>query len=61
MFGIALTGWRGLAGGVLAATLTRMTGQGSGLPERFRALVGPCIRACCYEVDERVWRRFPES
>jgi YfiH family protein len=54
-------GWRGLLGGVLEATLARMTVLGVGPREPVTAVVGPCIRSCCYEVGEDVWRRFPEA
>jgi polyphenol oxidase len=61
VLGLAHAGWRGLANGVLEATLRQMAALGGGPPHRYRALVGPCIRACCYEVGEEVWRHFPES
>jgi YfiH family protein len=58
----AHAGWRGLAEGILEATLEKMAaGAGTGAPGSITAVVGPCIRACCYEVGEEVWRRFPES
>jgi polyphenol oxidase len=59
--GLAHAGWRGLAHGVLEATLRRLAELGSGPPGRLHALVGPCIRGCCYEVGEEVWRHFLES
>jgi YfiH family protein len=59
--GLAHAGWRGLAHGVLEATLQRLAELGAGPPERLNAVVGPCIRGCCYEVGEEVWRHFPES
>jgi YfiH family protein len=58
---VAHAGWRGLAGGVLEAALQRMAELGAGSPRESHAVVGPCIRACCYEVGEEVWRRFPEA
>jgi polyphenol oxidase len=61
VLGMAHAGWRGLADGVLEATLRAMAAQGSGPPEQCQAVIGPCIRGCCYEVGEEVWRRFPES
>lgn len=41
-------GWRGLAGGVLEATVAAMRLNGG--PPR-RAVLGPCIHPCCYEFD----------
>jgi polyphenol oxidase len=44
-------GWRGLLDGVVEAT-------GSSLGSRLRAVVGPAIGPCCYEVGEEVASRF---
>lgn len=61
VIGLAHAGWRGLAGGVLEAALRQMAKLGAGAPQECRAVIGPCIRGCCYEVGEEVWRRFPEA
>lgn len=45
-------GWRGLAGGILGATLARFA-PGS----EIAAWIGPAIGRCCYEVGEDVARR----
>ncbi len=42
----AHAGWRGLAGGVLGATVRAAAPR----PERWTAWIGPAIGACCYEV-----------
>lgn len=39
-------GWRGVAAGVLEAAAMRLRALGGGSP---RAVLGPCVRACCYE------------
>ncbi len=44
-------GWRGLAAGVIGATLDHMARSGA---EPERAAVGPAIGPCCYEVGEEV-------
>lgn len=44
--GVAHAGWRGLEAGVIEATASAMAELG-GAPER--AVLGPCIRARCYE------------
>ncbi|MGI9647041.1 MAG: polyphenol oxidase family protein [Acidimicrobiia bacterium] len=44
-------GWRGMAAGVIAATLAAMERAGH-LP--VRAAIGPSIGPCCYEVGEEV-------
>ncbi len=47
-------GWRGIANGVIGATLSAMKGDGEGLGESDRAWIGPAIGPCCYEVGEEV-------
>ena len=55
-------GWRGLVGGVVerAAEAVRRAGGG-----RLRAVVGPCIHACCYEFGagdlDRVAARYGDG
>ncbi|WP_205698416.1 polyphenol oxidase family protein [Conexibacter sp. SYSU D00693] len=50
-------GWRGLAGGVLAAGVQAVRELGTnGAP--LRAAVGPSAGPCCYEVGEEVAARF---
>ncbi|MGH2693570.1 MAG: polyphenol oxidase family protein [Actinomycetota bacterium] len=46
-------GWRGLVSGVIESGV-------SSLGEVERAWVGPCIRACCYEVGREVVDAFEE-
>ncbi|MBW2417131.1 MAG: polyphenol oxidase family protein [Deltaproteobacteria bacterium] len=46
-------GWRGLAQGVIEAGIEALGGL-SGPGMRLRAVVGPHIGICCYEVDEPV-------
>ena len=46
VIGVAHAGWRGLTAGVLEATAQAMAALG-GAPQR--AVLGPCIRARCYE------------
>lgn len=46
-------GWRGIAAGVVPATLEKLQGQ---LAE-WTAWIGPAIGACCYEVGEEVAER----
>jgi YfiH family protein len=47
--GVAHVGWRGLAAGILGATVDAMHSAGA---EQLSAVVGPCIHAGCYEFGE---------
>ena len=47
--GIAHAGWRGLRAGVLEATVQSMRRMGA---TRIEAVLGPCIRPCCYTFGE---------
>lgn len=53
---IAHAGWRGLAGGVIEATLTRMTVP----PQEVLAWLGPAIGPRAYEVGADVYDAFVE-
>jgi len=52
--GAAHAGWRGLAAGVLEATVASMASE----PSRLMAWLGPCIGAASYEVDAPVRESF---
>ncbi len=53
------SGWRGTLAGVAAAGVRAMVRQGA-RPARIRASMGPAIDGCCYEVDEKLARRFAQ-
>lgn len=55
--GAAHAGWRGLAGGVLEATVEAMCCR----PERMLAWLGPCIGGSAYEVGEEVRVAFVDQ
>ncbi len=54
--GVAHVGWRGSAAGVVGSLAEVMTAAGFA-PER--AVIGPGIGECCFEVGEEVAERFP--
>ena len=55
--GIAHAGWRGLAAGVLEATLAHLDVP----PGRVLAWLGPCIGAASYEIDDTVRDVFVDA
>ncbi|HET7269082.1 MAG TPA: peptidoglycan editing factor PgeF [Oleiagrimonas sp.] len=55
--GAAHAGWRGLAGGVLEATVAAMATS----PSHLLAWLGPCIGAASYEVGEQVRQAFVDT
>jgi len=53
--GVAHAGWRGIEAGVVAYLRSRMEAVGS---EVVRAIIGPGIGPCCFEVGPEVAERF---
>lgn len=57
-------GWRGTAEEIVARTVERMRAEFQTDPAGLYVAIGPCIRACCYEVGAEVAARlaaqFPE-
>ena len=51
-------GWRGIVGGVIQATLARLTESFGCQPGDLVAATGPCIGPCCYQVGEEVAGQF---
>lgn len=57
----AHAGWRGAAAGVPGATLQALRAAAGVPPAAVRVALGPCIRACCYEVGPEVAGKFPST
>lgn len=51
-------GWRGALAGVVEKTVGEMMRIFGSRPADLLAAVGPCIRACCYQVGEEVVNAF---
>ncbi|AEF85484.1 conserved hypothetical protein [Treponema primitia ZAS-2] len=49
-FALVHSGWKGT--GIALSALSLMTERWWTRPEDVAALLGPCIRSCCYQVDE---------
>ena len=56
--GAAHAGWRGAVAAIAGKTVKRMAELYAASPQRMLAVVGPHIRACCYEVGEDVAKQF---
>jgi YfiH family protein len=48
------SGWRGTVAGISGKVIERMCDEYGCRPEEIWVTLGPSIRRCCYEVDERV-------
>ena len=58
--GAAHAGWRGADLRIAARTVEAMAKHGAA-PGRMQAVLGPCIRACCYEVSPELAERFEKQ
>jgi len=57
VIGALHAGWRGTLAGIAGAGVRAMVRQGA-RASAIRALLGPSIGPCCYEVDDELARRF---
>lgn len=57
--GLAHVGWRGARAGLPARLLEEARVQVGASPENARVALGPCLRACCYEVGPEFEGFFP--
>ena len=51
-------GWRGTAAAIVERTVEKMSSDFETAPSDVYAAIGPCIRVCCYQVNEDVSRQF---
>ncbi len=56
--GMVHCGWRGVAGGIVAGAVARLSEISGTEPAAVSAAIGPGIGACCYEVGEDVSAAF---
>jgi polyphenol oxidase len=52
--GVAHAGWRGTVRGVAGRLVAALVARAGARADRLRAVIGPSIGPCCYEVDEPV-------
>jgi YfiH family protein len=61
VIGLAHAGWRGTAKQIAMRTVQKMTEVFASQPSDIRAIIGPSIGACCYEVDEHVANQVSQA
>jgi YfiH family protein len=54
-------GWRGVVNGILEKVMRLLADQFNSQPAKILCAAGPAMRSCCYEVQEDVWKIFPED
>lgn len=54
-------GWKGTAARLVSKTVAGMQSEFGSVPAQLYAAVGPCIKRCCYEVDEPVRKAFQQG
>lgn len=59
IIGIAHAGWRGLKAGIAFKTAQKISLIYKCSPGGIKVFIGPCIRACCYEVNSDFKQYFP--
>ena len=53
-------GWRGTLANVIQSSVSALVAKGAD-PGRMSAAIGPCIRACCYQVSEEMISDFSHA
>ena len=59
--GISHSGWKGTVKEITYKTVLRMQETFGSKPEDIRAVLGPAIQPCCYEVGEEFRQYFPNE
>ena len=59
--GIVHAGWKGTVKEITIKTVNRMKESFGSKPEDIRAVLGPSIQPCCYEVGEEFRQHFPNE
>lgn len=56
--GAVHAGWKGTLGRIVEKTVGEMRRHFRASPQSVRAVIGPCIHACCYEVGQELREKF---
>jgi len=59
--GLVHAGWRGTRLGIGRKAATLLARKAGARPDAVKAVLGPCLRACCYEVGEEFKAYFPKT
>ena len=54
-------GWKGTADRLVSKTVAGMQSEFGSNPAQIQSAIGPCIKKCCYEVDEPVRQAFQKG
>lgn len=60
VFGLIHSGWKGTLGNIVGKTIKKIQGWGSKI-STLKAILGPGIGACCYNIPETRYLRFFKS
>jgi YfiH family protein len=52
------SGWKGTLNGIAEKALKGLSGKFGSGPDNIKVFLGPCIRQCCYEIDNSLADRF---
>jgi hypothetical protein len=55
------SGWKGTANSIVHTTVERLVHLYQAIPRNIIAFVGPCAKACCYEIGTNVASSFDDS
>ncbi len=58
--GLVHAGWRGTADDIIASAFVSMRAACHSSPEKVKAVLGPSIRSCCYQVGQEFCEIFPD-
>ena len=61
VIGLAHAGWRGTYKEIASKTVQRMQEKYASQPSDLKVVLGPCIRECCYKVNEEFRDYFPSN
>jgi YfiH family protein len=60
VIGVIHAGWRGLYSQIILMTINAMLDKGS-KQNSINVVIGPCIKSCCYKIDNKLKSQFNEK